>query len=494
MPTTERRVGRYVLREPVGRGAMGVVYRAEDPDIHRTVAVKVLHTNNGLTPQQIDLARARFRRESRSAASIDHPNIIHVFDVGEDYESREMYIVMEFVSGPTLETILHEGTIDLGRAAALIGQIASGLDAAHARGIIHRDVKPSNILLTDDGTVRIADFGITHVATSALTLDMRELGTPAYMSPEQVNGKVLDSRADLFFLGVLTYEILTGRKPFNGTDVVSIAHAIAHAKPVPVSVANPDLPQALDRVLERILAKEPSDRFGSGREFYEALLPCLSDQAARHSSTPAPYSRARRHGVLAFAGVALLAAVVMFLSRGARTDPASAGSSPPAGPAGKTATAAPTKKPPPRQPAKQASERSSAPSTSPSTSLAPRAAKPGSRPSVTKAASVVPPSPTANVTIRFAHRLRRGTLVVFLDGVPIFDERFSKASLALVQTTIWDPLQAPVGGHTLSARVNGEGGKTYVSDSYAIEFSRGRDIELRIALAGDTLTVKQRDG
>jgi serine/threonine-protein kinase len=472
---------------------MGVVYRAEDPDIHRTVAVKVLHTNNGLTPQQVEVARERFRRESQSAASIDHPNIIRVLDVGEDDESREMFLVMEFVSGPTLETILREGPLDLGRAGALVGQIASGLDAAHARGIIHRDVKPSNILVTDDGTVKLADFGITHVATSALTLDMRELGTPAYMSPEQVNGKVLDSRADLFSLGVLTYEILTGRKPFNGNDVVSIVHAIAHGNPIPVSVANPELPQALDRVMERILAKEPSDRFGSGREFHEALLPCLSNHAARHSSTPVPHLRARRRGVLALAGVALLAAFVILLSRGSRTDPPGAESSSAAVAAVQPATAAPTKRPPPRQPAKGASERSSPASTSPSTSLAPGAAGPESRPSVTKAASVAPPSSTANVTIRFTHRLSRGRLVVTLDGVPIFDERFSKVSLAIVQTTVWDPLRAPVGGHTLRARVKGEVGKAYVSDSYAVEFSPGRDFELRIALKGDALTVKQRD-
>jgi len=253
--TITQRIGRYILLETVGRGAMGVVYRAEDPVIHRTVAVKVLHTVSGLTAQQIDLARERFSREGQVLGSIDHPNIIRVFDVGEDPESGEMYIVMEFVSGPTLETVIADETLDRERIVTIVGQLASGLDAAHARGVIHRDIKPSNIILTQDGTAKLADFGITLVESSALTQDMRELGTPAYMSPEQVQGRVLDSRADLFSLGVLTYEMLTGRKPFAGPDIVAIAHAIAHGTPDPVSEANPALPQALDPVLQRILAK-----------------------------------------------------------------------------------------------------------------------------------------------------------------------------------------------------------------------------------------------
>jgi len=207
---------------------MGIVYRAEDPLIHRTVAVKVLHAGRGLSEEQVRIARERFRRESQAAARIDHPNVIRVFDAGEEDKTGEMYIVMEYLSGPSLEDLINGAELGLDKAAEIIGQIASGLDAAHAQGLVHRDIKPSNILFNEAGAAKIVDFGITQVASSSLTQDMTRLGTPAYMSPEQVNGRLLDARADLFSLGVLSYEMLTGSKPFAGTDAVSVAYAIAH--------------------------------------------------------------------------------------------------------------------------------------------------------------------------------------------------------------------------------------------------------------------------
>ena len=498
MSTTKERIGRYILVETVGRGAMGVVYRAEDPVIHRTVAVKVLHTVNGLTPEQIDLARERFSREGQVLGSIDHPNIIRVFDVGEDSESGEMYIVMEFVSGPNLETTLTEGTLDREKAAAIIGQLASGLDAAHARGVIHRDIKPSNILLTEDGTAKIADFGITLVESSALTQDMRELGTPAYMSPEQVLGRILDSRADLFSLGVLTYEMLANRKPFGGADIVSIAHAIAHEKPVPISEANPELPKALDPVLERILAKEPSDRFATGMEFHEALRSCLLDEATARPAKPVSGAPKRPPVAWGIVAVAVLAAAYLLTSWGGRDEPPPVAPAAPRAEVSTIAKAAPTagepkratqqpaqKKPPAPKPVKKPFAKTSEPHA---------AVKTASPPPVPKVPVAVAPAPTVDVTISFAHRLRRGTLVVLLDGVAIFNEQFSKAKLAVIQTTVWDPLKAPAGGHTLTARVSAEDGTTYVSDSYKFEFPPERGVELRIGLKGDALTVKQKTG
>ena len=276
MPSTERQIGRYVLLEPIGRGAMGVVYRAEDPALQRTVAVKVLQMPNGLTPQQVELARERFLREGRAAGSPDHTNIVRGFDVGEDAGTGDMYIVMEFLSGGGLEAVLDDAPLALDRVVTLVRQIASGLDAAHAHGMVHRDIKPSNILANESGTAKIADFGITYIATSTLTQDIMALGTPAYTSPEHLTSKVLDARADQFSLGVLTYEALTGRKPFEGDSVVALAHAIATMTPLPVSVANPALPRALDQVMERVLAKLPEDRFSSCAEFHETLSSCTS--------------------------------------------------------------------------------------------------------------------------------------------------------------------------------------------------------------------------
>jgi len=512
--TAERRIGRYVLLEPVGRGAMGTVYRAEDPAIHRAVAVKVLHTPSGLSPEHVALARERFLREGQAAGGIDHPNIIRVFDVGDDEESGEMYIVMELVAGPSLDTWLREGTLDLQRAVTIIGQLASGLDVAHARGIIHRDIKPSNILLTHDGIAKLADFGITHVASSALTQDMMSLGTPAYMSPEQVRGQILTSRADLFSLGVLTYEMLSGRKPFEGPDIVSIAHAIAHGSFVPMSVANPELPRALDPVMEKILAKDPADRFGSGQEFFEALLPCLSGEPARGSLRRAPVAGNRLHTGWTLAGIMVgIAVVAILLPRGPRSVTSDA-AAPASAPIAKAATppppkaqdkvaaartrgTAPSKKSQPGPTAKNPPAKSTAPSapSAPPAAIAPVARvdhKPAS--AVAKPLAVAPVAMSADVTIRFAHRLRRGTLSVSLDGVTIFEEKFSKAKLVLVQTTVWDPFHAPAGGHKVSAKVTGEDGTTFVSEPSEVEFPVGQGIELRIGLKGDTLTVKPTAG
>jgi hypothetical protein len=509
--TTKERIGRYILLETVGRGAMGIVYRAEDPVIHRTVAVKVLHTVNGLTPEQVGLARERFSREGQALGSIDHPNIIRVFDVGEDQGSGEMYIVMEFVSGPNLEKMLAAETLDRENAVAIVGQLASGLDAAHARGIIHRDIKPSNILLTEEGTAKIADFGITLVESSALTQDIRELGTPAYMSPEQVLGKSLDSRADLFSLGVLTYEMLTNRKPFRGVDIVSIAHAIAHEKPVPISEVNQDLPKALDPVFEHILAKEPSDRFATGMEFHRSLRSCLIDEAPVHATKSAPAAPKRPPAFWGFAAAAVLAAVYLISSWGGRKAAPSVDAAPPpaevetiakaapaapAAPERKKTSAQPaqvTKAPAPK-PAKKAAATTSAAPAAPASGGALKAVAAEARPAVPKAAPVVTPVPLVDVTISFAHRLRRGTLVVLLDGAAIFNEKFSKSKLAVIQTTVWDPLKAPAGGHTLSAEVTAEDGKTYVSGSYKFEFPPEGGTELRIGLKGDALTVKQKSG
>jgi serine/threonine-protein kinase len=461
METKERRVGRYLLLEPLGRGAMGTVYRAEDPFIRRTVAVKVLHTDGELTPQLMRIARERFKREAEAAGRIDHPSVIRIFDVGEDETSGEMYLVMEYLPGPSLERLLDEGGLSLERGAQLIGQIASGIDAAHAQGIVHRDIKPSNILLTDDGAAKIVDFGITRIGSSVLTQDTRNLGTPAYMSPEHVHGHDVDARSDLFSLGVVSYEILARKKPFDGTNAVSIAYAIAHSQPRPISDANPTLPRTLDEPFQRMLSKEPSERFASGREFNEALLGCLlgvEAPAKRPVVLPPP-----RHGLLWGLGIliALAALVVVLVALRGKPVPA---------PAPTTA----------RAPAR-------APVTAPE-----KAAKPP-KPAVVKAIPQrpppPPPPPTAELSISLAHWIARGTLTVSLDGKPVFAERFQKAKLALQQTTTWDPLKAPAGAHTLTARVNGDNGKTYLSKPYRIELEKAAGAAVRIAFKGSKLTI-----
>jgi serine/threonine-protein kinase len=437
-------IGRYDRLEPIGRGAMGIVYRAHDPLIHRTVAVKVLHAPKGLDPQQFFVARERFRREAQAAGGIDHPHIVRIFDVGEDEATGELYIVMEYLAGSSLESRISRADLDLDTSVAIIGQIASGLDAAHEREIVHRDVKPSNVLFSERGAAKIVDFGITQVASSSLTQDMSKLGTPAYMSPEQVNGKPIDRRADLFSLGVLAYEILTGKKPFAGSDLVSIAYAITHTEPIPVSGANPILPQSLDRVFSLMMAKDPADRFASGTAFHEAIVRCLREDAMARQPALVRGAPLRKRALWGLAGAAALAAAVLSVVLGrAPAEPAATGTT--------TAAAPPLPAPVPPKPA------------------------------------VV----TTKATFSLTHRIRQGTLVVSLDGVAIFREEFSKAKMAISQTTTWDPVKVSAGKHTLKAKVIGADGRTYQSDVYAVQLPRSPAATFRIRFKDGKLVVQQ---
>ncbi len=449
MPTTDRKIGRYLLLEPIGRGAMGVVYRAEDPLIHRVVAVKVLHAGMGLEPERLFVARERFRREAQAAGGIDHPHIVRIFDVGDDKESGELYIVMEYLSGPSLERMIEEATLTIDRSVEIIGQIASGLDAAHERQIVHRDVKPSNILFTERGTAKIVDFGITQIASSSLTQDLSKLGTPAYMSPEQVNGRPLDARADLFSLGVLSYEVLTGKKPFGGTDLMAIAYAISHEDPVRISVANTQLPPSLDRVFALMMAKDPDDRFRSGSVFHEAVVRCLNEAGPTRRPARAVSRRRSNRTPWTFAGAVLVMVAALAAYSG----------------------------------------RELISSKTPPVSAAVHAPVPAIKPKPPVSA-VKAPVPTAKLTISLTHRVRNGTLAVTLDGRAIFNERFSKARLAIAQTTTWDPVQVTAGSHRISAKLTAEDGSTYVSGVSAIELPRAGETTLRIKVKGDKLVVE----
>jgi hypothetical protein len=462
--TNDQRIGRYVRLEPIGRGAMGVVYRAQDPLIHRTVAIKVLLPSKGLEPEELFVVRERFRREAQAAGGIDHPHIVRILDVGEDTESGDLYIVMEHLPGPNLESMIRESRLDVRQSVEIIGQVAAGLDAAHERQIVHRDVKPSNILFTDRGDAKIVDFGITQIASSSLTQDISQLGTPAYMSPEQVSGKPIDMRADLFSLGVLSYEMLTGARPFTGPDVMSLAYAITHAEPTPISKANPELPAELDRVFALMMAKDPADRFTSGKVFHEAIVRCLDEQAASARPKRVDAGTRSRRAVWATLGAAALCAVALLaFSDGTPTAPVPQNTPEPA----RAAAPAPA---PPR-------------ATSPSRPTPPAKSR----------AAATAPKPvvaTANATISLTHRIREGTLIISMDGVSIFKERFSKEKLALLQTTTWDPFLIAAGRHTLRAQVIAAGGAVYSSDDLPVHLEKSQDAELRIKFKGDRLVIQ----
>ncbi len=269
----ETQIGRYEVVRVLGKGAMGVVCEARDPRLARTVAIKTIRADQ-LTPTQVAAYEARFLTEARSVARLSHPNIVSVFDSGQAGELA--YLVMEFVPGVNLKHCLNQGVkFTPWGAVKVVLDVLAALDHAHKQKILHRDVKPENILLDSAGWVKLTDFGIAKILDAeddnGTQLSGHSIGTPRYMSPEQVRGQPLDERSDLFSAGVLLYELLTARLPFDGSNQFAIAAQILNeAPPLPSSV-NPAVPMALDAVVVRAMAKHPAERFQTGADFADAL-------------------------------------------------------------------------------------------------------------------------------------------------------------------------------------------------------------------------------
>jgi serine/threonine-protein kinase len=269
------KLGRYQLIEIVGEGAMARVYKAYDPEINRTLAVKLLKTQLASDEQY----RTRFLREAKGAGILSHPNIVTIYDVGVDGEHP--YIAEELVEGATLADLMRSGRKLTTREVVDIGiQLVRALDYAHRKGIIHRDVKPGNIMLVSNTTtVKVADFGICRIDTAGDQTDLTQhtalgdvLGTPNYMSPEQVMGQKVDARSDLFSAGVVLYKLVTGALPFEGDSIITVAVKIAQTDPPAVDKLKADVPASLRRVIERALRKSPDKRFQSGEEMAQALI------------------------------------------------------------------------------------------------------------------------------------------------------------------------------------------------------------------------------
>lgn len=262
-----RHFGRYEIVGELGRGAMGVVYEARDPQIDRLVALKTVSLL-GQEPDQDEEFRQRFLYEAQAAGRLQHPGIVAIFDAGEDPETHNPYIVLEYVTGESLNRILsREKKLPLARALQLAEEIANALDYAHAQGVVHRDVKPANILITEDGHAKIADLGIAKLNLAHYTLPGRVLGTPAYMAPEQLSGEAVDGRSDLFSLGVILYAMVTGHSPFHGNSATTVCFKVVNRDPVPASAFDLELPRALDAVISRAIAKDPNDRYQRGSDF-----------------------------------------------------------------------------------------------------------------------------------------------------------------------------------------------------------------------------------
>ncbi len=266
---TKKRIGRYEVEHELGAGAMAVVYKAVDPLIGRVVAIKTIRFDSGIGLEQTEL-RQRLYREAQSAGNLSHTNIVTIYDIGE--EDNVAYIAMEFVEGETLQEWMARNPVPpVPETVSIIEQIAAGLEYATARGIIHRDIKPGNILLTSDMKAKIADFGIAKISTANLTQTGAIMGTPAYMSPEQAMGQTLDGRSDIFSLGVIFYEMLTGEKPFAGANPTTILYKILHEDPVPPRQLNVTLHPSFDQIVSRMLAKDPAQRYQSCAELIEDL-------------------------------------------------------------------------------------------------------------------------------------------------------------------------------------------------------------------------------
>jgi len=320
-PPLPARIGRYEIEGELGRGMMGVVYQARDPELGRTVALKTVSLAFAVSDADREAFNTRFLEEARIAARLSHPGIVVVHEVGRDAESGTPYIALEHLRGRTLADLAGGGRhLPWRDAARMAAGIARALHHAHAQGIVHRDVKPANIMLLDTGEAKVLDFGVAKAPASQLTGTGQLFGTPAYMSPEQVGGGALDGRSDVFSLGCVLYLALTGRRPFDGDSVPVIFSRVLHATPEPPSRLTPGVPAALDRIVTRATAKDPAARHSDAGALADDLDALLAGEAPRERvleedrpgtatvrSAPAPAAPAsRRRPALVTLGAAAL--------------------------------------------------------------------------------------------------------------------------------------------------------------------------------------------
>lgn len=286
----EQQIGRYRIHRELGHGAMGSVFHGYDPVIDRDVAVKTVRLDS-LPPGDAEGYRRRFYEEAQLAGRLSHPGIVTIYDIGEYGAQREPYIVMEFIDGESLQRTADRAPSRLPVATALdiVRQIAAALDCAHAGGVVHRDVKPANVIITPPGRAVLADFGVAQFRRSRQDASREEFGTPAYLAPERIQGQRVDGRADLFSLGVILYWLLTGEKPFTGDDD-AVLFKLVYRDPLPPSEQVPALGPQVDAVLARALAKQPELRYQTGQQFADDLE-LLAEASARLPLPSQPENR-----------------------------------------------------------------------------------------------------------------------------------------------------------------------------------------------------------
>ena len=451
-------IGRYEVRKELGRGTMGVVYEAHDPALGRVIALKTIQVPLAASAAEREAYERRFLAEARIAARLSHAGIVVVHDVARDTEHGILYIALEYLHGRTLAEVAGEGPMEWRRALRLVGRVAEALHYAHAQGVVHRDIKPANIMVLDSGEPKIMDFGIAKLEAAQLTSTGQFFGTPLFMSPEQALGQPVDARTDLFSLGSVAYLLLSGRPPFEADSVPGILTRVAYQPPRPLREAAPGVPQEVEYLVMRAMAKDPAARYADGRAMAEDAEDIVAGRPPRHRAgwtapavgtgtvaartpelpelsleTEAPAARPRRRWrttARLLAALGAVSALYFYLHpadwqfwrravvearrsrvgeelRGwwARLVVEPPGDLPPA-------VTPPTqpKMPPPTVPA-----------------LTPPAmAAPDSEPRPTPALASAPPpeDAPAGLDIEFEHHLRRGNLQVWVDDVGMVDEDF----------------------------------------------------------------------
>ena len=490
-PRTEKtlqRLGRYQLLSDLGRGSMGRLYVALDPNIDRRVAIKVFAPAGHYDPEQKADLRKRFLRESRAAGSLKHTGIVAVYDAETDAASGETYIVMELVEGPSLAEVLRQrGPLPCAEAVEMIAQVADALSYAHEKELIHRDVKPGNVLIDADGRAKVTDFGIAKLAAASQTRAGSVLGSPFYMSPEQIAGDTVDSRSDLFSLGTCLYQLLTGERPFRGDSVASIGYKIVHVDPRPANSPHGSLPDSLKEALQRALAKNPDERFATGSEMAAALRAAVGEASSTPVATagevggeePAaegmaalspPQTERRRLWTPFLLGVLMALAVVAAVSWWTllRDDvPSKLGAE------GQLSDA-----PLPLRAADLG------PADAADTMADPTVRQPEPAPG-TVAVDDAASTDMATLLVVYKNRLRRATLSISIDGEEVVSEQMETGKNPLRRAwgrNIVVAVPVTEGEHTVEISVTGSEGKVHASDQIGGVFERGESRELRASL------------
>jgi len=505
-------IGKYQLEKVLGKGAMGVVYLAKDPTIGRNVAIKCIYLSQGLESDKVKEFRERFLREARAAGVMNHPNIVTIYEADEGGSGGPPFIAMEYIEGETWNHMIKSGKkLAPDQLFPMLREIASSLEYAHAASVVHRDIKPGNIIQTKDGRAKLMDFGIAKVPTSELTREGQFLGTPAYMSPEQVQGKPVDHRCDIFSLGAVAYEMISGRKPFDGEEITSVLHKIVSEEPRDIREMEPEVGKEAWAIIKKMLRKNPEERYASASELMAdieaylagALPPYAQDLVEKTAAPQAhPVGQERQKnknsrplviiGAMSFMGLlgaAILVYLLFFSGKKEEEEPWIRNSSE----AVKQMASGSEEPPPSASPGQPASGEAAA--TQPQTSAQPPAAgqnqapKPRPKKQAAVPAAAQPPSspPTAQKPIPAKLFLsfdlggtKKGEASLSVDDKLVRSQKIEKG---LIKDNIWTlTVQMPAGKHKVKVNLKTEIMGVDTANEEEYEFLPGKTTTLKVKI------------